>query len=154
MTGDMLGTARYMSPEQAAGRGNLVGHRTDIFSLGVTLYELLTLHQPFGASDRQALLRQIEHDEPLPLRRLNSAVAIDLETIILKSLVKSRDDRYESAQAMADDLRRFLDGKPTLATRPTLMDRAAKWASRHRRLVASVFAVLMLAFVGPVSRRC
>ena len=148
MTGDMLGTARYMSPEQATGRGNLVDHRTDIFSLGVTLYELLTLQHPFGASDRQTLLRQIEQDEPLPLRRLNSVVAIDLETIILKTLAKSRDDRYESAQAMADDLRRFLEGKPTQATRPTLLDRSAKWASRHRSLVVSVFAVLMLAFVG------
>jgi hypothetical protein len=148
VTGDLLGTVRYMSPEQAAGRGNLVDHRSDIYSLGVTLYELLTLQHPFRASDRQALLRQIEEDEALPPRRLNSAIAVDLETIVLKAISKSRDDRYESAQALADDLRRFLDGKPTLATRPTLLDRTAKWAGRHRTLVASVIGVMLLALVG------
>lgn len=148
MTGDLIGTARYMSPEQATGRGNLVDFRSDIYSLGVTLYELLTLHPAFAASDRHALLRQIEQDDPSPPRRLNSAVPIDLETIVLKAIAKSRDERYESAQAMADDLRRFLDGKPTLATRPTLLDRTGKWAERHRMFVASVVGVLLLALFG------
>ena len=151
MTGDLLGTARYMSPEQAAGRGELVDHRTDIYSLGVTLYELLTLHHPFRASDRQALLRQIEHDEATPPRRVNSAIPIDLETIVLKAISKSRDERYESAQDMADDLHRFLDGKPTLATRPTLLDRTAKWAGRHRSLVATVIGVLLFALCGTIT---
>ena len=148
MTGDVLGTARYMSPEQAAGRGHLVDQRSDIFSLGVTLYELLTLQHPFGATDRQSLLRQIEHDEPQPLRRVNSLIPVDLETIVLKATSKSRDDRYESAQELADDLRRFLDGKPTLATRPSLLDRATKWAERHRTFVASTLGVLLLGLGG------
>jgi tetratricopeptide (TPR) repeat protein len=145
MTGDVLGTARYMSPEQAAGHGHLVDHRSDIFSLGVTLYELLTLQHPFTASDRMTLLGQIEQDDPRLLRRINSAIPSDVETIVLKAMSKSRDDRYQSAQAMADDLRRFLDGKPTLAKRPSLLDRATKWAERHRTLVATTMGVLILA---------
>lgn len=148
MTGDVLGTARYMSPEQAAGRAELVDHRTDIYSLGITLYELLTLRQAHIGSDRQELLRRIEQEEPLAPRHLNAAIPQDLETILLKSLAKSRDDRYLSAQDFADDLRRFLAGEPTMAQRPTLSDRALKWASRRRKLVAGVFAATLLTMLG------
>ena len=148
MTGDLLGTARYMSPEQASGRGHLVDHRSDVFSLGITFYELLTLRHPFDASDRNTLLRQIEHDDPVPPRRVNDAIPVDLETILLKAISKSRDDRYESAQAMADDLRRFLDGKPTLATRPTMLDRSVKWAGRHQTFVTTALGAMLFALVG------
>lgn len=150
MTGDLLGTLRYMSPEQATGRGNLVDHRADIYALGVTLYELLTLQLPFDGPDPPTLLRQLERSDPLPPRRLNYSIPVDLETIVLKAISKSREDRYESAQAMADDLRFFLDGKPPLATRPSLLDRATKWAGRHSKFVASVAGVLLLALFGSV----
>lgn len=146
--GKIVGTARYMSPEQIAGRPQEIDHRTDIYSLGITLYELLTLQPAFESANREKLFSKIENEEPLPPRRLNPAVAIDLETIILKAIAKSKSERYSTAGEMADDMRRFLDGKPTLARRPTPMDRAFKWAARRQRLVCYSLGVLTLALIG------
>src|SRR5262249_4661674 len=98
MTGDLVGTLRYMSPEQALAKRVLVDHRTDVYSLGATLYELLTLEPAFNGSDRQELLRQIAFEEPKAPRRLNRAIPIELETIILKALEKNPADRYATAQ--------------------------------------------------------
>ena len=94
LTGDLLGTLRYMSPEQAEGKSAFLDHRTDIYSLGVTLYELLTLRPAFPADDRQTLLRQIANDEPTPPSKLNAAIPPELETIVLKSIAKDTRDRY------------------------------------------------------------
>src|SRR3954453_21295799 len=143
LTGDVVGTLRYMSPEQAGG-STLVDARTDVYSLGVTLYELLTQAQAHPSEDRQTLIRQIINEEPVAPRKINPAVPIDLETIVLGAMARSRDDRYISAQALADDLGRFLDGKPTLARRPSLADRLGKWARRHRSLVTLAGAALVL----------
>src|SRR5262249_1437292 len=120
MTGDLVGTLRYMSPEQALAKRVPVDHRTDIYSLGVTLYELLTLEPAFGGRDRQELLRQIAFDEPRRPCRLNKAIPAELETITLKAIAKSPSERYSTAQELADDLRRFLEDKPIRAKRPTL----------------------------------
>ena len=151
LTGDVVGTLRYMSPEQAAGRPAPVDGRTDVYSLGVTLYELLTQTHAHPGEDRETLLRQIIGEEPIPPRRHNPAVPVDLETIVLAAMAKSRDERYVSAQAMADDLERFLAGKPTLARRPTLADRAAKWARRHRSMVAlGMGAAMVLSIISAV----
>lgn len=136
-TGQVLGSIRYMSPEQAAGRSNLLDQRTDVYSLGITLYEALTLRPAFDGDDRADLLRRIGEEEPLAPRRIRPSIAVDLETIVLKAISKSPEARYQSAQEFADDLRRFLDGKPALARRPTLLDHAGKWTRRHAKLVAA-----------------
>ncbi len=148
MTGDVLGTLRYMSPEQASARRGLVDHRTDIYSLGATLYELLTLEPVCRGADHRELLQQLLHEEPLPPRRLCPNMPRDLETILLKSLGKRVEERYATAQELADDLRRFLDRQPIMARRPALWERAAKCARRHTALVACAAAILALCFVG------
>jgi serine/threonine protein kinase/Flp pilus assembly protein TadD len=145
LTGDLVGTLRYMSPEQAVGPACSVDLRTDLYALGATLYELLTLEPVFGGRDRQALLRQITSEEPRPLRRLNPAVPVELETIVLKLLAKNPAERYATAQELADDLERFLRDEPIRARRPTPAQRARKWTRRHRPVVWSVAAGLLVA---------
>jgi WD40 repeat protein/serine/threonine protein kinase len=152
MTGDLLGTLRYMSPEQALGKRVVIDHRTDIYSLGATLYELLTLQPAFTGRDRQEILRQIAFEEPQAPRRLNRAVPGDLETIVLKALGKNPEERYATAQDLVDDLRRFLEDKPIRAKPPTLLHRTKKWARRHQSVVATAvvasFLLLLLAVAG------
>jgi serine/threonine protein kinase len=152
MSGDLLGTLRYMSPEQALAKRGMVDHRTDLYSLGATLYELLTLEPAFTGSDRQELLRQIAFEEPLPPRRLLKAIPAELETIVLKAMEKGPAERYASAQDLAEDLRHFLDDRPIRARRPTVWHKLRKWARRNRAVVwsagISAVAVLLLAVVG------
>jgi serine/threonine protein kinase/WD40 repeat protein len=148
VTGDVVGTLRYMSPEQALARRGVVDHRTDVYSLGATLYELLTLEPPFAGQDRQELLRQIAEDEPAALRRRNRAIPIELQTIVLKAMAKNPADRYGTAQELADDLRRFLEDKPIRARRPNLVQRAVKLARRHKPLVVSLTLSLTLLLAG------
>jgi tetratricopeptide (TPR) repeat protein/serine/threonine protein kinase len=150
MTGDLVGTLRYMSPEQALAHRDLLDHRTDIYSLGATLYELLTLEPPFPGQDRQELLRRIAADEPRPPHRLDPEIPAELETIALKALEKNPADRFGSAQAMADDLRRYLSDEPIRARRPTLWQRLHKWSRRQKAVVRSagvalLFCLAMLA---------
>src|SRR5205823_6659291 len=102
MTGELLGTLRYMSPEQAWARRGQVDHRTDIYSLGVTLYELLTLRPVFDGQDRQELIYQIAYLEPREPRRVDKTIPVELETIVLKATAKSPADRYATAQELAD----------------------------------------------------
>jgi serine/threonine protein kinase len=120
MTGDLVGTLRYMSPEQALAKRIVVDHRTDVYSLGATLYELLTLEPAFSGSDRQELLRQIAFEEPKAPRRINKAIPAELETIVQKAMEKNPADRYATAKELADDLRRFLVDEPIRA-RPANM---------------------------------
>jgi eukaryotic-like serine/threonine-protein kinase len=145
MTGDLVGTLRYMSPEQALAQHAIVDHRTDIYSLGVTLYELLTLAPAYTGGDRQELLRQIAFEEPRPPRRLNRAIPAELETIVLKALEMNSADRYGTAQELADDLRRFLEDKPIRARRPSVLARARKWSWRHRGVVTAAVVSTILA---------
>jgi tetratricopeptide (TPR) repeat protein/tRNA A-37 threonylcarbamoyl transferase component Bud32 len=146
----LVGTLRYMSPEQALARRALVDHRSDVYSLGATLYEALTLEPAYPAADRAELLRQIAGGDPRPPRRLNRAVPIELETIVLKAMAPEPEARYAIAQDLADDLRRFVEGRPVLAARPTVRERAARWARRHRAAVATAAVALGLALAGLV----
>ncbi len=144
MTGDLVGTLRYMSPEQALAKRVVIDHRTDIYSLGVTLYELLTFQPPFRGIDRQELLGQIAFDEPPRPRRLNKAIPSELETIVLKAMEKRPQDRYATAQELADDLRSWLADRPIRARRPSLTARLGRWGRRHKPLMASVVAALLV----------
>ena len=145
LTGDLAGTVHYMSPEQAASRSAQVDHRTDIFSLGVVLYELLTLRRPFEGSTSLAVIEAIRSREPPPLRSVNPMVPRDLAVICHKALEKLPQNRYQTAAHMAADLRCFLAGDPILARPPSLWRRARAWSRRHRRAlsVASVAALVL-----------
>jgi tetratricopeptide (TPR) repeat protein len=145
MTGDVLGTLRYMSPEQARATRGIVDHRSDIYALGITLYELLTLQPAFSGDDRQELLRKIAFDEPRPPRQINPRAPQDLETIVLKAIEKEPGDRYATAQDLADDMRRFLNHEPIRARPATPLHRLTKWCRRHATVVAAVLTTLFLA---------
>ncbi len=147
-TGDLLGTLRYMSPEQAGGQRVLLDHRTDVYSLGATLYELLTLRPPFDGADRQTLLHQILHDEPRPPRGVEKSIPAELETIVLKALSKAPAERYVTARELADDLKRFLDHQPIRARRATVPQRARKWARRHPSVVGAAVVLCVLTAAG------
>jgi serine/threonine protein kinase/Tfp pilus assembly protein PilF len=150
-SGDIVGTLRYMSPEQALARRGVVDQRTDIYALGLTLYELLTLRPAFDAREHHELLRQIAMDEPVPPRRIDPTIPRDLETIVLKAACKEPSGRYATARELADDLARFLEDRPILARRPNLMERGVRWARRHRQIVVTAGTVLVLAMaVGGV----
>ena len=145
MTGDLVGTLRYMSPEQALAKRVVIDHRTDVYSLGATLYELLTLRPAYAGHDRQELLREIAFEEPKLPRRLNKAIPAELEIIVLKAMEKNPTERYVTAKELADDLRRFLEDRAIRAKRPTLRQRVGKWARRHRPVVWAAAVVLFLA---------
>jgi serine/threonine protein kinase/Flp pilus assembly protein TadD len=145
MTGDLVGTLRYMSPEQALSKRAVVDHRTDVYSLGTTLYELLTLEPAVTGTDRQELLRQIAFEDPTPPRRRNRAVPADLETIVLKAMEKNALDRYTTAKELADDLQRFLADRPIRARPAGLAKRLRGWGRRHPAIVASAVAALLAA---------
>jgi serine/threonine protein kinase/Flp pilus assembly protein TadD len=145
MSGDLVGTLRYMSPEQALAKRVVIDHRTDIYSLGATLYELLTLQPAYSGNDRQELLRQIAFEEPQPPRRVERAIPAELEVIVLKALEKNPAERYGTAQELADDLRRWLDDRPIQARRPSVVQRLRRWVWRRRAAVRAAAAVLLLA---------
>jgi WD40 repeat protein len=147
-TGMMMGTPRYMSPEQIAGARRVVDHRTDIYSLGATLYELITLRPAFDNIDHVQLMMKIARDEPRRPRAIDPTIPRDLETIILKAMAKDPSARYSTAGALADDLGRFLEHRPIRARRPGAVDRAAKWARRHRPAVAVTAMFLLTAFMA------
>jgi eukaryotic-like serine/threonine-protein kinase len=144
VSGDVLGTLRYMSPEQALANRAVVDQRTDVYSLGATLYELITLRSAFEGTNRQDLLRRIAQDDPRRPRALNPAIPIDLETIVMKAMDKDPASRYSTAREMADDLERFLSDQPIRARKLAAVERLARAARKH---MAIVLAVVPLLFV-------
>jgi WD40 repeat protein len=148
MTGDLLGTLRYMSPEQALGKSGMADHRTDLYSLGATLYELLALEPVYGGRDRQEILKRIAFEEPRPPRRLNAAIPLDLETIVLKAMSKDPAARYGTAKELADDLNRFLECQPIRARRSNAWERSVKWAQRRPAIAALLTMVFLTSLIG------
>jgi serine/threonine protein kinase len=147
MTGEFVGSPLYMSPEQiAVGRAPL-DHRTDIYSLGATLYELLAIQPPCPGDRREQVIAQIIHKEPTPPRRLNQQIPVDLETVCLKALEKDPDRRYQAAAEMADDLRRVAEHSSIAARRPGIASRLFQW-SRRRPITAMLTGVSIVALAA------
>jgi len=145
MTGAMLGSLRYVSPEQAMAKRVRVDHRTDIYSLGTTLYELLCFQPAFPGTDEKAILGAIIARDPTPPRKVVSSVPEELETICLKTLEKLPEGRYATARALAEDLRRYIQDLPIAAKRPGMIKRAYKLVRRHKARTIAVAAALLLA---------
>jgi eukaryotic-like serine/threonine-protein kinase len=145
MVGAVMGTPSFMSPEQAAGEVETLGPATDIFSLGSTLYNMLTGHAPFRDKELNDLLEHVRKAEfPTP-RSLNNEIPPALEAICLKAMARYPGHRYPNASALADDIERWLADEPTLAYPEPWTIRAARWARRHRTAVAASFALLLTA---------
>jgi tetratricopeptide (TPR) repeat protein len=140
-TGAVLGTPAYMAPEQARGAKSSIDRRTDVYALGATLYEALAGRPPFRGDSIHAVVHDVIHKEPEPPRILVPGVPLDLQTIALKCLAKEQQRRYETALEVADELRRWLDGKPIRARPPSATEVVALWIRRNQR-----FAVLLAAF--------
>jgi serine/threonine protein kinase len=142
MSGELIGTLRYMSPEQASGQRLGLDHRCDVYSLGTTLYELLALQPAFGSENRAELLQQIAFQNSKPLRKVRPEIPVDLETIIAKSMAKSAGDRYATAKEMAEDLKRIQSDQPIRSRRVTTLGKLRRWAKRN-----PVVATLLCLFV-------
>ncbi len=156
LSGHVVGTPAYMSPEQADGRGRDVDERTDVYGLGATLFDLLAGRPPFFGDDVVKCLRRVADEDAPPLRAVAPDVPRDLETIVRKCLEKEKRLRYGSALALAEDLSRYLEGKPIHARRPSFSYRISKLARRHRALVgvgASSAALLLAIALATLAER-
>ncbi len=142
--GDFVGTLRYMAPERFLGRSD---PRSDVYGLGLTLYEMLTLRPAFAASDRARLVERVQHEEPPRPRNLDPHIPRDLETVVLKAIAKDPGRRYATATAMAEDLRRFLADRPVKARRAATWERIWRWARRNPGLAASAALATVLLVV-------
>jgi hypothetical protein len=146
-----MGTPSYMAPEQVIGKAGTIGPAADIYALGALLYELLTGRPPFRGETAAETERQVVHDEPVSPRRLNSKLPRDLETICVKCLSKEPQRRYSSAAALADDLRRFGEGRPIQARPVSFGGRLWRWCRRNPTegaLVVAAVALVGLAVGG------
>lgn len=143
LSGTIFGTLQYMPPEQAEGHVRAIDVRSDVYSLGATLYELVTAQPPFTGNSLQILYR-ISHDDPLSPRRLNPRVPPDLESIILKALHKNKGRRYQSAQALRDDLLNFSEGKPVVARPIGYDEKCLRWTRKHKLAICGVCLIPLL----------
>jgi len=147
-SGDVVGTLAYMAPEQFHGRFD---ERTDIYGLGLTLYELLTKQTAYGESDRSRLVQQIASKDPESPRKLEATCPTDLETIVMKAVARDPKHRYATARALSQDLELFLEDRPIGARPVSTLERAWRWCGRNRgmaRLAASTAAALVLAMIA------
>ncbi|HEV3204054.1 MAG TPA: serine/threonine-protein kinase, partial [Gemmataceae bacterium] len=143
-TGDIVGTVRFMSPERIEGASE---PRSDIYSLGITLYEMLTLVPAFPESNRARLIHIVMHDEPPPLRKVDPRIPSDLETIVLKALAKEPGRRYATARELGEDLRRFLADRPIQARRTTWFEYVWRWCRRNPAIAALSGLIALLVII-------
>ncbi len=148
LSGQALGTLHYMAPEQVAGHSHEIGPAADIHALGAILFELLTGRPPFLGADLPQVLLQVRFHEPVFPRAIQSTVPGDLETICLKCLSKVPQQRYISAAALAEDLDRYLAGRPILARPVGTLERCWRWSRRNRSLAAALFAAVVFLVLG------
>jgi hypothetical protein len=148
-TGALMGTPAYMSPEQIAAQRIRLDRRTDVYSLGVTLYEALTLRLPFAAGTRDSLYQKILVSEPENIRRLNPAVPGDLKVVVDKALEKDRDRRYQTALELAEDLRRVREDEPIRARPVSLLSRAKRWVHRNPGVAVPTLGLVALLVTLP-----
>jgi WD40 repeat protein/serine/threonine protein kinase len=144
-TGDIVGTLRYMAPERFNGQGDL---RSDVYSLGLTLYELLALRPAFDEADRNRLVKRVLHDEPVRPRKVNPGVPRDLETVVLKAIARDPAHRYQTPAAMADDLKRFVEDRPVKARRASEAEKFWRWCRRNPALAGALAAAVLLFWVA------
>ncbi len=152
--GQILGTPSYMPPEQAAGQGDGVDQRSDVYALGAILYALLTGRPPFQAATAMETMIQVLDQDPVPISQLNGTIPRDLETICLKCLQKDPAKRYESAEALAEDLQRYLDDEPIVARPPTKTEQLGRWVRKNRAAAIGtglVAATLIVATLVSIS---
>jgi serine/threonine protein kinase/tetratricopeptide (TPR) repeat protein len=152
MTGALLGSLRYVSPEQAMAKRVRVDHRTDIYSLGATLYELLCFQQAYPGTDEKEILGAIIARDPASPKKIAPTVPSELDTICMKSLEKSPESRYGTARALAEDLRRYIQDLPITAKRPGVAKRVLKFVRRRKAPVIAVTAVVLLSGMGALWR--
>jgi serine/threonine protein kinase len=146
-TGDVVGTLRYMAPERLDGWSD---PRSDVYSLGATMYELLTLRAIYDESNRARLMKLVAHQAPTSPRKVDPTIPRDLETIVLKAIAREPAHRYGSAGQMAEDLRRYLEGRPILARRIGPVERVLRWSRRNPAVAASLAAVLLVLSLASV----
>ena len=142
--GDLLGTLRYMAPERFQGQAD---RRSDVFSLGLTLYEMVTLHPAFECAERAQLIERMLHSDPPRPRQLDRRIPRDLETVILKAIAKEPGRRYQTAGEMAADLQRFLSDRPVQARRSTAIEQFGRWCRRNPWLAGANIAAAVLTTI-------
>src|SRR5262245_15775440 len=154
-TGDVVGTVRYMAPERFQSRSDV---RSDIYSLGMTLYELLTFRPAYGENNRDKLIAQVMTEDPPSPRKLNPEVPKDLETVVLKAMAREPSERYQAATELAEDLQRFMDDRPIKARRVSQSERLWRWCRRNPAvasligLVATVLVTVAVVATWAASR--
>ncbi len=149
-TGSQLGSLPYMAPEQVGGRADEIGVRTDVYGLGVSLYEMLALRLPYEGPSMHELLRQISDGEAVPVRRWNARVSRDLETVVATAMDPLSAQRYATTEALAHDLRNVVEHRPIDAHRAGPARRALRWTQRHPAAAAAIGLAMLLAIGGPV----
>src|SRR5262249_23289210 len=144
----IVGTLRYLAPERFSGQGDL---RSDVYALGLTLYEMLALRPAFDEVGRNQLVKQVLHDEPVRPRKFNRGVPRDLETVVLKAIARDPAHRYQTPAEMAEDLKRFVEDRPVRARRISETERLWRWCRRNplpTSLLAGIVLVVLAGFAG------